>query len=141
MPLDCRPRLFMVKKCLDLGSLHAGGATFLPMATDCPELVMRSGRWLAHRTMDVYLQELNATVYFPRLPSTVKERALELAHSLPALLSSLGSLLQSKVAPELWYAVLTKKDTDGKNGRNVPGRSAGGKALHREKQTWMRQVS
>ena len=107
------------------------------MATDCPELVMRSGRWLAHRTMDVYLQELNATVYFPRLPSTVKERALELAHSLPALLSSLGSLLQSKVAPELWYAVLTKKDTDGKNGRNVPGRSAGGKALHREKQTWM----
>lgn len=97
-------------------ALSVRGQPFLPMATECPELVMRSGRWLAHRTMDVYLQELNATIYFARLPSTVKERALELAHSFPALLSSLGSLLQPKVAPELWYAVLTKKDTDGKNG-------------------------
>ena len=101
--------------------------------TESPELVMRRGRWMAHRTMDVYLQELNATVFFPRLPSSVKERVLELAHSFPALLASLEVLMHSKVAPELWYAILTKKGTDGKDGRYGPGRGAESKALHRER--------
>ena len=37
---------FHGEKCLDLGSLRAGGATFLLMLTEDPELVKRRGRWI-----------------------------------------------------------------------------------------------
>lgn len=80
---------------LDLGSLRAGGATRLLMATESADLVQRRGRWLAVRTMNVYLQEVGATVYFPQLPSLQKDKFLELASSFPALLSRMHLLVSS----------------------------------------------
>ena len=69
---------------------------------------------------DIYIQELSATVFFPRLPSDVKMRVLELAHSFPALLASMSALVQSKVPPHQWFSVLTKNGTDGKSGIKCP---------------------
>jgi hypothetical protein len=46
------------------------------MLTEDTELVKRRGRWLAHRTMEIYLQEVNATVFFPRLSPKVKLAAV-----------------------------------------------------------------
>ena len=44
-------------KCLDPGSLRAGGATWLLQTTDNGELVRRRGRWQNHRIMEVYIQD------------------------------------------------------------------------------------
>eukprot|EP00435_Cladocopium_sp_Y103_P061748 s675_g23.t1 len=53
---------FHGEKCLDLGSLRGGGATYLLMVTESPELVMRRGRWMAARTMDVKADTVQAAV-------------------------------------------------------------------------------
>lgn len=50
---------------LDLGSLRAGGATHLLLATEESELVRRRGRWLSSRTMEIYIQESSATTFLP----------------------------------------------------------------------------
>ena len=41
-------------RCLDLGSMRAGGATFLMQISEDAELVRRRGRWMAYRTMEIY---------------------------------------------------------------------------------------
>ncbi|CAE7273945.1 rluB [Symbiodinium sp. CCMP2592] len=43
---------------LDLGSFRPGGATYLLQATEDAELVRRRGRWVSHKVMEVYLQEI-----------------------------------------------------------------------------------
>ena len=58
------------------GVAEGRGATHLFMLTEDTELVKRRGRWLAHRTMEIYLQEVNATVFFPRLSPKVKLAAV-----------------------------------------------------------------
>ena len=40
---------------LDLGSFHAGGATYLLQWTEDPELVRRRGRWASAKVLEVYL--------------------------------------------------------------------------------------
>ena len=104
------------EKPLDLGSLRAGGATFLLMVTEDAELVRRRGRWLAHRTMEVYLQEVSATVFFPRLPEAVKARVMTMAQAFPALLSHMQMMLQHKVPTSAWYE-FSQTGTDGKSGK------------------------
>ena len=104
------------ERCLDLGSLRAGGATFLLMLTEDSELVRRRGRWMAHRTMEIYLQEVGATVFFPSLPSLVKERILCLAASFPELLQQMLFMTKVQIPPSAWF-FLFQKGTDGKSGK------------------------
>ena len=42
----------------DLASLRAGGATFLLQQFGDTALVQRRGRWMSHRVMEIYLQEI-----------------------------------------------------------------------------------
>ena len=54
---------------LDLSSFRPGGATWLPQASDNPELVRRRGRWLSPKVMEIYLQEVQfATFVGPDAP-------------------------------------------------------------------------
>eukprot|EP00435_Cladocopium_sp_Y103_P014486 s4341_g3.t1 len=91
---------------LDLGSMRAGGATHLLMITEDSEVVRRRGRWLAHRTMDVYLQEVAATILFPHLPGNVKAKVLQLAHAFPGLLEKMKLFYSAKIPPSAWYHLL-----------------------------------
>ena len=104
------------ERCLDLGSLRAGGATFLLMLTEDSELVRRRGRWMAHRTMEIYLQEVGAAVFFPSLQSCVKDRILRLATAFPELLQQMLFLTKVQIPPTAWF-VLFQAGTDGKNGQ------------------------
>ena len=45
-------------KPLDLGSLRAGGATWLLQTTEDAELTRRRGRWINAKTMEIYIQEI-----------------------------------------------------------------------------------
>ena len=102
---------------LDLGSLRAGGATYLLMLTEDSELVRRRGRWIAPRTMEVYLQEIASTVYFPQLPSALEARVLQLASACPGLLVRLERFVLTKVPPQFWHDFFCRMDTDGNTGR------------------------
>ena len=113
---------FRGEKALDLGSLRAGGATHLLMVSEDAELVRRRGRWLAARTMDIYIQEIAATVYFPRLPENVKDKIMKLAMSFPALLSQMKSFTTCGIPPAAWY-ILLLANKDGNGGTKHPGKA------------------
>ena len=102
---------------LDLGSLRAGGATFLLMQCEDSELVRRRGRWLAQRTMEIYLQEAGSTQFFPSLPSSLKERVLALAAAFPELLRKSQTLVATGIAPDAWHTIFSRMSTDGTNGK------------------------
>eukprot|EP00434_Breviolum_minutum_P022891 symbB.v1.2.020196.t1/scaffold1681.1/size106035/7 len=64
-------------KCLDPGSLRAGGATWLMQTTDNGELVRRRGRWQNHRIMEVYIQEVSSLLYLQKLPRPTRDKIIE----------------------------------------------------------------
>ena len=43
------------KKGLDLGSLRAGGASWLLMSSDNPDMTRRRGRWINAKVMEIYV--------------------------------------------------------------------------------------
>ncbi|CAE7944072.1 swnK, partial [Symbiodinium necroappetens] len=54
-------------KPLDLGSMRAGGATWLLHATENGEFVRRRGRWLNARIMEIYIQEVSSVLFLSKL--------------------------------------------------------------------------
>ena len=90
------------------------------MITEDAELVRRRGRWLAPRTMEIYIQEISSTVFFPRLPRKVKDRVMELALSFPALLERL-KVFTAAAIPASARFVLIQTNSDGTDGSNKPG--------------------
>ena len=66
-------------KPLDLGSLRAGGATFLMDYTEDSSFVMKRGRWSHLKTMQIYVQEVTSAAYMSRLDVKTKCRIIGLA--------------------------------------------------------------
>ena len=73
-------------KQLDLASLRAGGATWLMHTTEDAELVRRRGRWLNHRIMEIYVQEVTAVLLTPTLSAEVRSGIFALMHSYPDII-------------------------------------------------------
>ncbi|CAE7359373.1 unnamed protein product, partial [Symbiodinium necroappetens] len=63
-------------KDFDLGSLRAGGATWMMQVTESPDVVRRRGRRVSNRVMKIYVQEVSALMYLPRWISDDPKRAL-----------------------------------------------------------------
>ena len=61
-------------RCLDLGSLRSGGATFIITMTENSELCRRRGRWASFKMMDIYIQETMALQYMRMIPQTTRDR-------------------------------------------------------------------
>ena len=98
-------------RALDLGSLRAGGATHLLNLTEDSELVRRRGRWLASRTMEIYLQESAAVTFFSsQLPDT-KARILQAAQSFPEVSARARAFLRWSIPSESWWHLLTERQT------------------------------
>ena len=126
---------------LDLGSLRAGGATHLLMITEDSELVRRRGRWLAHRTMEIYLQEIGATVMFPSLPVGVKTKVMQLAYAFPGLLEKMRRFTAAGIPETAWYHLLRSEQT-GKMGtmpRAASAKHADARENDAQKAEWKRR--
>ena len=74
---------------LDLGSLRAGGASWLLLTSEDSELVRRRGRWISHKIMEVYVQEAAAIQFLPRLEKSVRDGILAGASIFPAVVDKL----------------------------------------------------
>ena len=90
---------------LDLGSFRPGGATHQLQVSEDAELVRRRGRWMSHRVMEVYLQEVMSSVFYPSLPIHVRENVMEAAVSFPAILEQSVQWTRQKIPTEVWYSL------------------------------------
>ena len=68
----------------DLASLRAGGATWLMGATEAPDMVRRRGRWVSNKVMEIYVQEVSAMLYLPRLSPEQREHIFAWTNSFEA---------------------------------------------------------
>ena len=105
------------KRALDLGSMRAGGATHLQMLLEDAELTRRRGRWLSARTMEIYIQESSATMFFPQLPPETKEIIMQAANGFPKMLAKNDFLYEEPHSTSnMVYSVggAVRKGTDGK---------------------------
>jgi hypothetical protein len=66
--------------------------------------------------MDIYLQEIGATIFFPHLPDNVKAKVLQLAHAFPGLLKKMQYFTSAKIPETAWYYLLQTEQM-GKTGQ------------------------
>ena len=95
---------------LDLGSLRAGGASWLLMVSEDSELVRRRGRWINHKIMEVYVQEVAALQFLPRLDVNTRNRILRGTRLFPLVLNKLSSFVSAGIPEVAWRILLV---TDG----------------------------
>jgi hypothetical protein len=115
------------RKCFDLimevlhvegltpASFRGGGATYLFEVTQDAPFVMRRGRWMSMRTMDIYLQELQAAMLLPRLSEIARMRIYTFASLSEHVTDKAISLLQHNVVPAAWpsfFAQWSQQDDD-----------------------------
>ena len=90
------------RRCLDLGSLRAGGATWLLSTTENAELTRRRGRWINAKTMEIYVQEVSSATFLLDLDTKVRETILYLASIFPDVLQRAIFLTESNVPEASW---------------------------------------
>ena len=92
------------KSKLDLGSLRAGGATWLLQCSEDAELVRRRGRWLNSRTMEIYIQEISSLQFLHKLSSHSRRLLFSLLESFPEVLRQAAALQTSSTPTSAWFA-------------------------------------
>ena len=94
-------------RCLDLGSLRSGGATWLMLMTENSDLCRRRGRWASHRMMEIYVQETMALQYIKVISHDSREACLDLYMSFSAICQKACDLKQAKIPESVWYILFT----------------------------------
>ena len=95
------------EKALDLGSMRAGGATWLLETTENGNLVQRRGRWISEKVMSLYIQELTANIFMARLSDSVKTKILKLAHAFPHLTRKAADLQEANIPHSAWFRIFS----------------------------------
>lgn len=113
--LDRLPR--SISRGLDLGSLRAGGASWLMLVSENPDLTRRRGRWLTNKIMEIYVQEVSAIQFIPHLQKDAKKQISDGAEFFPWMLEHVQSLDRMEIPPTVWPIFLqeeaTKFETNG----------------------------
>ena len=95
-------------RCLDLGSLRSGGATFIISVTENSELCRRRGRWASMKMMDIYIQEVMALQYMKIIEPASRELILQVAKTFSSTLDRALVYTRSKIPNDAWYALFTQ---------------------------------
>ncbi|CAE7627177.1 unnamed protein product [Symbiodinium sp. CCMP2456] len=99
------PRSGGRERPLDLGSLRPGGATYLLQLTEDSELVRRRGRWISHKIMEIYLQEVSASTFVADLDSACRDKVLTASAAFTGLLSQVAKWAKAGVPPSVWFSL------------------------------------
>lgn len=105
-----------IKRGLDLGSLRAGGASWLLIVSEDSELVRRRGRWINNKVMEVYVQEAASIQFLPQLESSARAFVLRGTALFPALLEKLYWWFRCGIPENAWRVLLVDgctSDIDG----------------------------
>ena len=90
---------------LDLGSLRPGGATYLLQQTEDSELVRRRGRWISHKIMEIYLQEVSASTFVADLDPVCRDKVLTASAAFADLLKQATKWTKVGVPPNVWFSL------------------------------------
>ena len=90
------------RRGIDLGSLRAGGATWLLEMCESPEFVRRRGRWISSKIMEIYIQEASSAQFLPMLARQSKEKILLAVHLFPQMLKKLSFLHAANIPENAW---------------------------------------
>lgn len=94
------PRSFT--RGLHLGSLRAGGASWLMAVTDNPDLTRRRGRWITNKVIEIYVQEISAMQFIPNLPLASKRQITNGAALFPWMLEHVQCLHRMQIPASVW---------------------------------------
>ena len=98
-------------KPLDLGSLRAGGATWLLQSSESGDLVMRRGRWSSYRMMSIYVQEVAAVSFLAKIPPDSKEKILAVMSFFPEMLRVVAELDFAQIPVSVWPILFAQQQT------------------------------
>eukprot|EP00435_Cladocopium_sp_Y103_P039703 s711_g10.t1 len=91
-----------ISRGLDMGSLRAGGASWLLLSSEDSELTRRRGRWINTKVMEIYVQEIQALQFLPKLPRAVREHIFLGAELFTGFLQKAHKLNDAGVPPKAW---------------------------------------
>lgn len=91
---------------LDLGSLRAGGATWLLLTSEDSELVRRRGRWLDSRTVEIYIRGGSALQFLPSLNHRTRKLILHAVTVFPQVLAKLLEFDRLGIPKNAWHLLL-----------------------------------
>ena len=74
--------------------------------TDNSELVRRRGRWLNHKMMEVYVQEVTSILYLSKLDHERKAFVLSLTAVFEELLQKAERWSATSIPPKVWHCLL-----------------------------------
>ncbi|CAE7829539.1 unnamed protein product, partial [Symbiodinium necroappetens] len=104
------------RRPLDLGSFRPGGATYLLQSTEDSELVRRRGRWVSQKVMEVYLQEVAASTFYPSLADATERRVMDAAVAFPSLLQQAIRWTQGNIPAGSWYYLWSLQSVAARTG-------------------------
>jgi len=90
------------RRPLDLGSLRAGGATWLLNVSENPDLTRRRGRWLNHKTMEIYVQEASSVLYLSTISKPARDNVFLMVKVFPTILQMVQQWHAAKIQPSVW---------------------------------------
>ncbi|CAE7243857.1 mok12 [Symbiodinium necroappetens] len=90
----------------DIASLRAGGATWLMGSTESPELVRRRGRWVTAKVMEIYIQEMAAMMFLPRLEPELRENIFNWANVFDEAFEFVVWCQSLGLLPKYWLFLL-----------------------------------
>ena len=91
-----------IARGLDLGSLRAGGASWLLMTSEDSEMTRRRGRWITSKIMEIYVQEVSSLQFMPSLPSDVKNLIVEGMILFPWVLVRADEFRRARIPDQAW---------------------------------------
>ena len=90
---------------LDLGSFRPGGATHMLQCCEDSERVRRRGRWASPKVMEIYLQEVASSTFFPSLDLRTRELVYGFAQAFSSTLDQALTWRRLGLPPSSWYAL------------------------------------
>ena len=106
--LDLMPVPGSNVKELDLGSLRAGGATYILQHTENGELLRRRGRWANYKMMEIYVQELAAVIFLQAMSQRSRSKVFASARIFLDVFEKARTLQSAKIPVSTWYVLFTK---------------------------------
>ena len=74
--------------------------------TESPDFVRRRGRWITNKVMEIYVQEVSAMMYLPRLEQGQRENIFAWANSFQAAFQFAKWSADLHLSPSLRHTLL-----------------------------------
>ena len=86
----------------DLGSFRPGGATDMLQQFEDSELVRRRGRWVSHKVLEIYLQEVSTATFHTRFSAESRSKVQRLSSSFTDIRLQCQHFVRNNIPAIAW---------------------------------------